>query len=267
MTFTPVIPTGGNLGWSFLRATKEAQQSAFANSAVVTRDVDYFVEKIGSVRSAEQLVSDRRLLSVTLGAFGLGDDINNRFFIKKVLEDGTLDPEAFANRLADKRYLELAKAFSFDLSPPNTVLSDFAATIVEAYKMRGFEVAVGQQDESLRLVLSLERELGELAESGHSEDTNWFTVMGTPPLRAVFERALGLPSQTGALDIDRQLEAFREKAMRAFGESDPAAFANPELRETLERRFLLQTDLQASVGGGSAASVALSLLQQQPRLF
>ena len=83
------------------------------------RDTDYFAAKIGEIDSAEQLVSDRRLLSVALGAFGLHADIDNKYFIRKVLEDGVLKEDALANRLTDERYKSLTKAFGFgDFSVP-----------------------------------------------------------------------------------------------------------------------------------------------------
>ena len=160
MTYQPVFPSGGNLGWTFLSKTREAQQEAFDNSTLIARETSYFREKIGEVNSAEDLVSDRRLLSVALGAFGLDDDINNRFFVRKVLEEGTLDQDAFANRLADKRYFAMSEAFGFDLTPPKTVISSFPDDIIDQYKVRQFEFAVGEQDEDMRLALGLEREIG-----------------------------------------------------------------------------------------------------------
>jgi hypothetical protein len=67
-------------------------------------------------------VGDRRLLEVALGAFGLDDDIRNRFFIRKVLEEGTTSPSRrFANRLSDKRYLALAETFGFGDRPGGNV--------------------------------------------------------------------------------------------------------------------------------------------------
>ena len=50
---------------------------------------------------------------VALGAFGLQDDLPNRFFIQKVLEGGTLSTDSLANKLSDPRYAALAKAFGF----------------------------------------------------------------------------------------------------------------------------------------------------------
>ncbi len=261
MTYQPVVPVTGNPGWTFLKTTREDQQRAFDNSSGVKINTDYFSENISSVSSAEELVSDRRLLSVALGAFGLDDDINNKFFVQKVLDDGTLNEEAFANRLSDKRYFALAETFGFDLSPPKTALSDFAEKIVEQYRVRQFEAAVGNQDENLRLALGLSRDIAELAEQSLSEEAAWFTIMGNPPMRRVFEAALGLPSQIAAVDIDRQLSEFREKAQTLFGASNPADFAAPDLQEKLVRNFLFRTELEVNAASTSRGAVALSLLQ------
>ena len=267
MTFQPAIPLGGLAGWSFLNRTREAQQEAFASSTVVQRNLDYFRENIGEVTSAEDLVNDRRLLEVALGAFGLSDDINNKFFIQKVLSEGVDDDESFANRLADKRYAAMSEAFGFDRSPPNSVISTFPDDIEAAYVTREFEVAVGQQDENLRLALGLDRELSALADKGLSETAAWFTIMGTPPLRAIFEGAFGLPPQTGALDVDRQLELFRDKSLRDFGTTNPLDLLEPERQEELIRKFLLRAEINTQRSLTAPGAVALSLLQSQVPLL
>ena len=261
MTYQPVVPFSGNLGWSFLKRTRESQQAAFDNSGSVVRKLDYFKERARGIGTAEALVADRRLLEVALGAFGLDADINNRFFLKKVLESGNDDPASFANRLSDKRYREMAGAFGFDRTPPNTVLSTFPDQVARLYRSRQFEAAIGNQDENLRLVLGLDRELSALKDRGLSETAAWFTIMGTPPLRRVFEGALGLPPQTGALDIDRQLDIFRTRAIRAFGTSDPLSLSGSEEQETLIRRFLLQAEIAQANQGTSRGAIALALLQ------
>ncbi|MEM9127018.1 MAG: flagellar protein, partial [Pseudomonadota bacterium] len=89
MTFQPVIPSGGVVGWRFLQRTYEAQIDSFSQSGVNQRETQYFLENISNVLTAEDLVSDRRLLQVALGAFGLEEDLDNRFFIQKILQDGT----------------------------------------------------------------------------------------------------------------------------------------------------------------------------------
>ena len=113
MAFQPVVPLSGYSGWRFLSRTLESQKAAFAASSDIRAKATYFQDNIASAKSARDLVSNRRLLEVALGAYGLGEDINSKAFVEKVLSDGTLDPSALGNRLADKRYLSFSKAFGF----------------------------------------------------------------------------------------------------------------------------------------------------------
>lgn len=262
MTYTPVIPLGGYAGWTFLARTRDAQKAAFTASASIQRDEAYFREKIGNISSAEELVADRRLLSVALGAFGLEADIDSRYFIRKVLEEGTLDPKALANKLADKRYLEFSRAFGFgDFATPRTKLSDFADKIIASYETRAFEVAVGEQNADMRLAMNAQRELAALAARPLGDDARWLSVMGSAPLRQVFQTALGLPSAFAALDLDKQLGVFRDRAERVLGTSEVSQFSDPRKVEGLIRVFLARSQSQADAPLYSAGSTALTLLR------
>lgn len=261
MSFQPVVPLAGYAGWTFLTRTLERQQEAHASAVVRQRDTDYFAERIGTITSAEELVEDRRLLSVALGAFGLDEDINNRFFIQRVLGDGITSEDALSNRLADKRYRAFSEAFGFGEGlPPRTLLSGFATEIVAAYRERQFEIAVGEQDESLRLSLAAVRELEDLSVRSVSNDTQWLTIMGTPPLRAVFETAFGLPSAFATLDIDKQREILQEKSARVLGTDQVADFADPDLREQLIKTYLLRNQVQSGLSASAPGQIALQLL-------
>lgn len=261
MSYQPVVPLGGIGGWAFLSRTRETQEAAFQSGAVITRDTEYFAAKIGEVKSAEDLVSDRRLLRVALGAFGLESDIDSRFFIKKVLEEGTISGKGLANRLSDTRYFQIAEKFAFDLTPPNTALSDFGSDIVAMYRERQFEAAVGNVSPDMRLSLGLEREIGAVLERGISDAAAWYTVMATPPLRAVFEKALNIPAVAGALDVDRQLELFREKAQTVFGSSEFSQFSDPDKLDKLRTTFLSRSELTVTPQATGRGAAALALLQ------
>jgi Protein of unknown function (DUF1217) len=262
VTFAPVIPIGGYGGWRFLNRTLAAQQTAYAATATTQRDEAYFREKIASVKTADQLVADRRLLGVALGAFGLDGDIANRAFIRKVLEDGTIDPKALGNRLSDKRYLALSKAFGFgDFSVPNTQLSDFADTMLSRLRVQGFEAAVGTQNSDMRLALNARRELAELAVKTQSADSAWYNVMGSSALRKVFQKALGLPDSFAVLGLDQQLTMFRDRASATFGGGEVAQFSDAEKVEKLIRLFLLRSDAAGGTAASSGQSAALALLQ------
>lgn len=259
MTYTPVLPMSGYAGWTLLKRTMTAQTTAFTKSPEIVRDVDYFRARIGTVKTADQLVGDRRLLKVALGAFGLDADIDNKAFIKKILSDGTLKTTALANRMADKRYAQFSAAFGFDLSQPATQVSDFADKIISAYKSRAFETAVGSQDDDLRLALNAQRELGTIAARSSSETVKWLTVMGNPPLRTVVQKALGVPASASALDLDKQLNIFTTKAESTFGDGGLSQFADTAKMESLIKKFLMrsQADALMSQTGGNAISLAL----------
>jgi len=264
MSFAPALPLTGYAGWAFLKRTMVAQTKAFDADPVNKREEAYFREKIGSVKTAEQLVGDRRLLRIALGAFGLEGDINNRYFIRKVLEDGTLSTGALSSKLADKQYEKLSATFGFgDFSTPSTQLSDFADKILSAYKNHGFEVAVGEQNSDLRLALNASRELPVLAaKTTASADTKWYTILGNAPLRSVFQKALGLPTSFAALDLDKQLVMIKAKAESQLGSSDVAQFADAAKVEGLVKRYLLRSEVDSALTATSSSATALSLVSQ-----
>lgn len=266
MSFQPIVPLSGYVGWRFLERTIDAQQAAFSESQPIARAADYFRENIGNVRTAEDLVSDRQLLSVALGAFGLDDDIDNGFFIRKILEDGTLRDEALANRLADNRYAEFSRAFGFgDLPIARTSLSTFPDEIIARFEARQFERAVGEQDNDLRLAMNVSTGISDILDRNSSQAGQWFSVMGNAPLRNVFETALGLPSSIASIDLDQQREIFQERAKAVLGSDNLSDFASAEQQEKLIRLFLVRSEA-ASISVSSGASAALTLLQSAPRL-
>lgn len=261
MTFQPVIPLSGYAGWTFLSRTLERQQAAFVTSPQVQKTTDYFRENVAGAMTAEALVNDRRLLEVALGAFGLEDDINAKAFVRKVLEDGTISDTALSSRLADKRYAQLAFTFGYGNVGPRVNLTGFADEIVARYEKRRFEVAVGEQDGTMRQALNLQPALEDLLSSTSSTNARWFALMGNSSLRDMFETALGLPDGFGALDVDQQLVTFKERADSVFGTDDLGDFAAPDLREKLIRLFLVRSEIASGNAGYSAGQMALTLLR------
>lgn len=261
MTFQPVVPLTGYPGWKLLQRTLPTQLEAFSESASVKRDTDAFKEKIGFINSAEELMEDRQLLRVALGAFGLDDDINNTYFINKVLTEGTEDDDALANKMSDKRYEALAETFGFgNAFGSRTWQPGFADKIINKYENKQFQQAVGDVNGDMRLALNLAEELSEIAAGAGSEDTKWFKVMGSNPVRKVFETALGFPSSFGAIDVDLQLEQFKQRSKAMFGTSDLQEISGEENQEKLIRLFLVRSEAASFSPALSSAQTALTLL-------
>jgi len=273
MSFSPILPVSGLTGWRFLSRTMETQQDIHRQSSQVSREIQHFKDNIAELTTPEALVNDRTALKVALGAFGLQDDINNRAYIEKVLSEGTLERSSFANRLADKRYQALSAAFGYDYpAGPRMLQSGFATQITEAFLKQDFEISVGQVDQSMRLALTLQRELPEIAAAGGSETTQWYRVLGNPPVRQIFETALGLPSGFSGLDLDRQVNDMRDILTRRLGTDDLSEIAGPSGLDTLTRLFFARSGASAPTisapvvglfsGGASANSLLLTLAQR-----
>ena len=260
MSYTPVIPTTGLTGWRFLQSTYDRQMQGFRNAPVQKRDVAYFQNNIQSVSSAEQLVSDRRLLKVALGAFGLQDDINSRAFIRTILESDPSDTKSLVNRITDQRYKDLANAFDFSSGlGPKTTRAGFAGAMIARYETKEFEISVGEISQDMRLALSAKRELTELATQSSTDDTKWYKALGRPPLRRFLETALGLPRGFGQIDLDQQLGELKSKSKRNFGIESFDDFSKPKVIEAVVQRFQLLTQFN-TLNQMSSASIALQLL-------
>ncbi len=262
MSFQPVIPMGGYAGWQFLTRTLASQQAAFNAAPAQQRDTDHFAAAIGQITTVDQLMADPRLLNVALGAFGLGDRAGAKALIAKSLGSNTSDSSSLVNTLSDKRFLAMAQAFGFGDGTPHTGDPGFANRIIAAYQAQQFATAVGTQDSALQLALQTRSSLANLATSDMSDAAKWYSVLGSPSLRQVFETAYGLPSSFVGIDIDRQLSVMEEKTQDSFGANTVSQFGTPDKMDALIKRFLVRSDIQGGTGGTgtSATSIAVQLL-------
>lgn len=259
---TPVIPLPGVAGWTFLKRTLVSQQESFAQSIPVRREMDYFRANIGRIETAEQLVADRRLLAVALEAYGLGDEVDKKAFIRKVLEEGSEDPRAFAVRMSDPRFREFASAMGFgDGKGAQTSVDGFAEKVLARYKVRAFERAVGEVDDSMRLALNFDRAMNTLAGSGADDKAAWYRVLGDVPLRTVLEGAYGLPSGFSQIDVDQQVSTLRQRTAGVLGSSTFSGFSDAGNRDDVIRRFLVREQIGDAVSPASRGLTALSILQ------
>jgi hypothetical protein len=97
----------------------------------VARDTEYYLAKIGDVKSIDDFLKNDRLFKYAMKAHGLEDMTFAKAFMRKVLESDLNDSASFANKLSDKRYVEFAKAFHFlpsgDVDPGLRTAQDSAS--------------------------------------------------------------------------------------------------------------------------------------------
>ncbi|OWV82114.1 flagellar protein [Rhizobium sp. R634] len=90
-----------------------ASLSSVASQATVARDSAYYKENIDKVTTVDEFMSDYKLYSYAMKAYGLEDMTYAKAFMKKVLESDLSNSSSFANSLSDSRYAEFAAAFKF----------------------------------------------------------------------------------------------------------------------------------------------------------
>lgn len=256
MTAAITVGLTGLAGWRVLQRMEARQVEATAKDPVVQRATAYFQENLTAATSAEDLVSDYKMLQVALGAFGLEDDASGKAFIRKVLESDLGDSASLANRLGDKRYLKLAQAFQ-----DRSDAAKASQAITEAYVQNQFEQRVGEGDESYRLALNARDEVTAFAARTSSDKTMWYEVLGNESLRTVFEGAFGMTSSVANLSIDRQLELFMSASERVLGSSSFSEIAADATLDKLITRYLALSQIQGSTTS-NRYTAALTLLSQ-----
>lgn len=264
MPLPPAIPVGGIAGLRFLDRTYDRQFETFNRSPDLARTVEYFQETAESITTLDQLMGDRRILGVVLGAFGLDEDLNKGAFIRKVIEEGTLDSDAFANRLVDPAYREMSEALGFgNFDGGSTLLLDNVRdNILERFQERQFELAVGNVDLDMRLALNFRREAAKVVDTTSQERTTWLRMLGSTPLRQVLEGALNLPSQFASVDLDQQVDEIIDRADRFLDVSSPKDLLDPNTMKQVVDRFMANRQIsQGSTLGNGSGSTALSILQ------
>ncbi len=179
MSFQPFVSGTGLAGWTLLKSTLSAQKAAFNRNPQTLSNSRYFLEKFDTVNSAEDLVENRRLLRVVLGAYGLSEDINNIHFVKTLMKEGVASQAALANKLSDQRYKALARDFDFSTTPPQHKLAaGFAEKIVVRFQDNAFEIKIGENSPDMRLALELSREFRKLSATSVSNAAGWYQVLG-----------------------------------------------------------------------------------------
>ena len=165
------------------------QTMTAAEPAVKTASA-YYAANIGLVKSISDLVGNYRLLSYALNAFGLGDQINAKGLITKVLEGGVSNPKSLANTLPNSQWKAFAAAFNFvdsGATPPSSASA--VQTTTSDYVEQQLESDQGDQDVGTQLALYFQRVAPTVtSEYGILADPNLLqvaaTIMGLPPTAA-----------------------------------------------------------------------------------
>jgi hypothetical protein len=165
-------------------------QTMTAAEPAVKTATAYYEANIGSVQSIQDLVGNYRLLSYALNAYGLGDQIDAKGLITKVLEGGVSNPKSLANTLPNSQWKAFAAAFNVvdgGATPPSSASA--VQTTTSDYVEQQLESDQGDQDVGTQLALYFQRVAPTVtSEVGILADPNLLqvaaTIMGLPPSAA-----------------------------------------------------------------------------------
>lgn len=245
-----------------------AQTDTDGNPVMRPGKLQTFVAAAGaaSIETPDDFFDDISLRNATLDLLGIPNTTTNRGIARRILESDPASPTALINVTSDQRFKALGDLFDFKpaVAAQRTYPDGFVEQVTQNYLDREFETRVGEIDPAMRIALSLERELGQVARTGSNNDAKWFSIMASPPLRAVFEGAFRLPSSFGSIDVDQQLSRLKDRAERTFGTSEVSDFTDPKRLDDLRQRYLLFNTAQ-DLGVSSGANIASLVLSSLSR--
>jgi Protein of unknown function (DUF1217) len=226
-----------------------------AEQDTATQENTYYHSAIGKVQSLEGLLSDRRLVTYLLKAYGLeGENISDGE-LRSVLTSDPLDENSFVSKQSDQRLRDLAAALNFtsdgDIGRVAGKQAQTRSNILKTADLntrQTMESDVGATNEGARLALYFQRKAPDI--------TTAFDILADKAIFEVVRTALALPESMSQASIERQADIL-------IGRINPADFRDPVKLEKFITRFSALYDVNNG-GGASAGSAASIILGGQP---
>ena len=234
--------TGRNYAATFGTSQSDARK------AVVRADTRAYLEGVADLRTLDDLLGDKKVLSYALKAYGLSDPAPTEAQLRKILTSDLADKGSYVYTLKDERYRTFAGAFNF--KPDGTVSAEpdgvqragDRLSTQNLYLLQTLEESAGEKSEGTRLALYFLRKAPGL--------TSALSILADKALLQVARTAFGLPASFSSLDIDKQA-AILEKRVKV---SD---FSNPKTLDKFITRFAALYDVDNPATGSSAPILQL----------
>lgn len=232
------------LWYKLANSLKDSHMKAFEAQPTVARDVKTFEEKIGEIKSVDDLMKNRSVLTMVLSAFQLETEIDKPAMVQKILTEDPSEEDSLVNKLSETRWMKLASAlYGLNSDPDFFKDQSNIDAIMTGYKTNEFEKYEGERAEGVREALYFNRLAGGVEKLSQ--------VMADKTLMHVVRVGLGLPESFQSLDFSQQ-KARLEKQI------DIEDFKDPEKIEKMVQRFLVYTEINNS---DPASNPMLSLFQ------
>lgn len=212
-----------------------------------TEKAENYQSKIQSIDTVSELLADREVIDVVIGAFGLDPEDATDDFLKQIFASDLSDPKSFVNQQKDNRWAELVASFNFDAEGKLT--RETIGTVqqrgeimetVNKYLRQTLEEAEGESNEAVRLALYFQRTAPTI--------TDAYGLIADDALMAVFRTTFGYSDEFSNMDVDQQARIVEENL-------DLADLQDPAKLERFLQRYAAMYDSQNSVVDTSAAAI------------
>jgi len=211
-------------------ADPQVARSNVSNRPEVAREVEYYSENIGSIKSIDDLMSNQRIYTFVMQSYGLEDMAYAKAFIRTILEEGSDDTRALANRLSDPRYGELVEDFNFSRYGTTTTSFDRVTSgTIDKFYQQQIEREAGSQNNGARLALYFQRKSDEIEDA--------YSILADPALLKFVQTSFGLPIQMSFQSLEKQAEMIDQRL-------NIEDLADPEFMDGLVNRFLASWDIE-----------------------
>jgi hypothetical protein len=220
------------LWYKLSNSLKESHMKVFEAQPDIARDTATFMEKIGDIKSVDDLMKNRTVLTMVLSAFQLESEIDKPAMIQKILTEDPSDSDSLVNRLAETRWSKLASAlYGLNSDPDFFQNQSNVDAILAGYKTNEFEKFEGENADGVREALYFKRLAGEVE--------TLTQIMADSTLMHVVRVSLGLPESFQSLEYSQQ----KDRLEKQFNVED---LQDPEKLEKIIQRFLVYTEINNS---------------------
>lgn len=212
-----------------------------------TKKAEVYQERIQSIDTVKELLADRDVIDVVIGAYGLDPEDVTDDFLKQVFASDLSDPKSFVNQQPDGRWAELVASFNFDANGNLTretigTVQQRGETLetVNKYLRQTLEENEGASNEAVRLALYFERTAPNI--------TDAYGLIADDALMAVFRTTFGFSDEFSNMDVDQQARIINDNL-------DLADLQDPTKLERFLQRYTAMYDTENASFSNSAVSI------------
>jgi len=232
------------LWYKLANELKDSHTKLFEAQPTVARDLSVFKEKITDIKSVDDLMKNRTVLTMVLSAFQLESEIDKPAMVQKILTENPSDDESLVNRLVEPRWTRLASTlYELNSNPDFFQNQSNVDAILTGYKTNEYEKFEGENADGVREAMYFKR----LASGVETIDQ----VLADKAIMQVVRVSMGLPESFQALSYEQQKDRLESQ----FSVED---LQDPEKIDKIIERFLIFTQINNT---DPTANPLLSLFQ------